>query len=756
MLLLEDDANLRQVLSDVLQDEGYQVTTAGDGEAAVALASQQTFDLVITDIRMDGVDGLQALERARGYQPELSSLVVSGYTSEAETLRALQLNVGGFLKKPFALSDFLQRTRELLQQRRQHLEQRRALQRLRSSFWWSLLAAAPNTQEVAQMAVHLARQANLSGEECQIVRLASILYAQSEGPLSHLPPGAGDDQLGLGPILKLVQEARHGGPPGLGAQIVQLANWLGRAEGPPDQAWDSRLVPFLQDRPDPNLLAASLAEHEAELGLIDQRLRHKMLLGLAASLEEAGNASAAEQAYRRLHQEPDLSAELHSEALIGSARVLLQQGQSSWYERLKEAELSTRKLGPMAGALRRWPIGVMLFRSAHPSAAAYLAQLEGEMGELGLEVLAAKARVARARFSIESESQLRAAMELLLRPQQLGQVSQDSDWLVGALLSLAPTSQLPPGPSWSRLLCEFPRAAQQWLQVAEPPALARLMENLELAPELAPTSLLEALKVHPDGQISRRASELAGFNQGNTFVRFRSFGEFAVFVNGERVADKAYKTQKFKWVLAYLVARRGHRVPEDLLVEAFWPESPGSGKANVYSATTNLRRCLRAAGAEQEEFVLREHEQLYFDPRLSCWHDLEEYENARAQGDLASLRQALDLVTGPYLQGCYLDWAERRRSQLDEELTELYLKVARDYLDEKPQATLDYSQKVLDLNPLQQEAHLLRMQAFLKSKQPDRAIKQYEVCQRDLQRELGIEPLTALVESYHRARLALP
>ena len=48
MLLLEDDANLRQVLSDVLQDEGYQVTTAGDGEAAVALASQQTFDLVIT------------------------------------------------------------------------------------------------------------------------------------------------------------------------------------------------------------------------------------------------------------------------------------------------------------------------------------------------------------------------------------------------------------------------------------------------------------------------------------------------------------------------------------------------------------------------------------------------------------------------------------------------------------------------------------------------------------------------------------
>ncbi len=181
LLVLEDDANLRQVLKDVLSDEGYQVTAASTGAEAVELASHQTFDLIITDIRMDGVDGLQALERARSFLPEVSSLVVSGYTTEAETLRALQLNVGGYLKKPFALADFLQKTRELLSQRKLQREQTDRFQALRSSLWWSLESRAGIDLEAAHRAIYLGQKMGFSPEQTQLVRLATGLYSSGLG-----------------------------------------------------------------------------------------------------------------------------------------------------------------------------------------------------------------------------------------------------------------------------------------------------------------------------------------------------------------------------------------------------------------------------------------------------------------------------------------------------------------------------------------------------------------------------------------------
>ena len=64
-----------------------------------------------------GLDGLEALAQARQYQQNVGSLVISGYTSEAETLRALNLEVGGFLKKPFPLDEFIRRVEELLREK---------------------------------------------------------------------------------------------------------------------------------------------------------------------------------------------------------------------------------------------------------------------------------------------------------------------------------------------------------------------------------------------------------------------------------------------------------------------------------------------------------------------------------------------------------------------------------------------------------------------------------------------------------------
>ena len=118
ILVVEDDPNMLSALGSVLQSQGYEVVTANCAEDAVALSAAQQFDLIVTDIRMGEVDGLQALEKARQVQPEVGALVVSGYASEEETLRAVQLNVGGYLKKPFKMRDFLDQVQQILERRR--------------------------------------------------------------------------------------------------------------------------------------------------------------------------------------------------------------------------------------------------------------------------------------------------------------------------------------------------------------------------------------------------------------------------------------------------------------------------------------------------------------------------------------------------------------------------------------------------------------------------------------------------------------
>ncbi len=65
ILVLEDDANMRSMLELVLEKEGYQVEAVGTGLEAVRRASQSAFDLVIVDIRMEGIDGLEALAKVR-------------------------------------------------------------------------------------------------------------------------------------------------------------------------------------------------------------------------------------------------------------------------------------------------------------------------------------------------------------------------------------------------------------------------------------------------------------------------------------------------------------------------------------------------------------------------------------------------------------------------------------------------------------------------------------------------------------------
>lgn len=114
ILVLEDDDHFRRVLADALGDEGYSVASCASGDEAVNKARQEEFALIVSDIKMKGMDGLGAVSLIQSLQPEMSSLVITGFADTVEQVRADNLCLDGFLKKPFDLDVFLDRVEALL------------------------------------------------------------------------------------------------------------------------------------------------------------------------------------------------------------------------------------------------------------------------------------------------------------------------------------------------------------------------------------------------------------------------------------------------------------------------------------------------------------------------------------------------------------------------------------------------------------------------------------------------------------------
>ncbi len=117
ILVVEDDATARMLLADVLLGAGYHVTTAHNGEAALNKLEHQAFDVVITDIRMHQVDGIQVLQAAREQTPPPSVLLLTGYGSLETAVDALRAGAHDYLLKPAAPDDLLRHVANALERR---------------------------------------------------------------------------------------------------------------------------------------------------------------------------------------------------------------------------------------------------------------------------------------------------------------------------------------------------------------------------------------------------------------------------------------------------------------------------------------------------------------------------------------------------------------------------------------------------------------------------------------------------------------
>jgi DNA-binding NtrC family response regulator len=118
LLIVEDEAALREVVAERLTDEGYDVVQAANGEEALDRLAEFAFDIVITDLRLPGIDGGKVLEAAIARYPDIIGIVVTGHGTVKDAVGAIKRGATDFVTKPFQFDELLHVLDVAVEQRR--------------------------------------------------------------------------------------------------------------------------------------------------------------------------------------------------------------------------------------------------------------------------------------------------------------------------------------------------------------------------------------------------------------------------------------------------------------------------------------------------------------------------------------------------------------------------------------------------------------------------------------------------------------
>jgi excisionase family DNA binding protein len=101
VLVVDDEASIRDLLAKTLALAEYDVDLAPDGRSALERLRIIPYDLLITDLKMPGVDGLTVIREARRLKADIPVIIITGFSTEASAIEAVNLGVSGYLTKPF-------------------------------------------------------------------------------------------------------------------------------------------------------------------------------------------------------------------------------------------------------------------------------------------------------------------------------------------------------------------------------------------------------------------------------------------------------------------------------------------------------------------------------------------------------------------------------------------------------------------------------------------------------------------------------
>ncbi len=105
ILIVDDEEGLREGLSRLLEDEGYAVLCAEDGEQAIEIVRQTRVDLVLTDMRMPGMSGIDLLKKVRKIREEIGVIILTGYGEIESYIEAMNFGAMEYVSKPFKVNE---------------------------------------------------------------------------------------------------------------------------------------------------------------------------------------------------------------------------------------------------------------------------------------------------------------------------------------------------------------------------------------------------------------------------------------------------------------------------------------------------------------------------------------------------------------------------------------------------------------------------------------------------------------------------
>jgi DNA-binding NtrC family response regulator len=115
ILLVDDDEFIIKSFTPALEGEGYEVTTANTGEKAMDIIEKNKFDLIISDLILDEIDGIQILKKAKQTNPDTAVIILTGYGDMTSAIDALRLGADDYLLKPCETEEIFFRVRRALE-----------------------------------------------------------------------------------------------------------------------------------------------------------------------------------------------------------------------------------------------------------------------------------------------------------------------------------------------------------------------------------------------------------------------------------------------------------------------------------------------------------------------------------------------------------------------------------------------------------------------------------------------------------------
>ena len=134
VLIIDDEEGIRESLSGIFEDEGYTVFTASSGEEALKVLKEQSPDLIMLDVWLPGIDGIQTLKEIKNMKPDLPVIIISGHGNIELAVKATKTGAYDFLEKPLSLERVLLAAKRALERRTLEMENK-ALKRDLTKEW---------------------------------------------------------------------------------------------------------------------------------------------------------------------------------------------------------------------------------------------------------------------------------------------------------------------------------------------------------------------------------------------------------------------------------------------------------------------------------------------------------------------------------------------------------------------------------------------------------------------------------------------